>query len=44
MIAGLPWSAWVLLAFAVGTGLALELILYARARRAMAEPPRQRDS
>lgn len=33
MIAGLPIGAWVLLLFAVGLGLSLELAAYLRARR-----------
>ena len=33
MIAGLPLGAWVLLFFAVGLGLTLELFAYIRARR-----------
>jgi len=33
MIAGLPLGAWVLLFFAVGLGLALEVTAYRRARR-----------
>lgn len=33
MIAGLPLDAWVLLVFAVGLGLTLEVVSYRRARR-----------
>jgi hypothetical protein len=33
MMAGLPLDAWVLLIFAVGLGLALELAAYRRFRR-----------
>ncbi|MFC1660482.1 hypothetical protein ACFL3S_03300 [Gemmatimonadota bacterium] len=32
MIAGLPVGAWVLLFFAVGLGLSLEITAYVRAR------------
>lgn len=32
-MAGLPAGAWILLLFAVGLGLALELTAYVRARR-----------
>ena len=32
MILGLSWTAWLLLAVAVGTGLAIELIFYRRQR------------
>lgn len=28
MIAGLPWSSWLLLAAAVGLGLGIELVFY----------------
>jgi hypothetical protein len=28
MIAGLPWTSWILLLLAVGLGLAVELIFY----------------
>lgn len=28
MILGLPWTAWILLVVAVGTGLAIELVFY----------------
>lgn len=33
MIAGLPWTAWVLLLAAVGLGLAIELTFYVNHRR-----------
>ncbi|MFQ5743493.1 MAG: hypothetical protein ACE5HV_07880 [Acidobacteriota bacterium] len=43
MIAGLPWSAWLLLLVAVGLGLAVELIFYfnhrCRRRRSPARLP-----
>ncbi|MCZ6485939.1 MAG: hypothetical protein O6826_09600 [Acidobacteria bacterium] len=32
MIAGLPWTAWLLLIAAVGLGLMVELIFYFRHR------------
>lgn len=33
MIAGLPWTAWLLWIAAVGLGLAIELVFYMRHRR-----------
>lgn len=33
MIAGLPWTAWLLLIVAVGLGLAVELAFYFAHRR-----------
>ena len=33
MIAGLPWTSWILLLLAVGLGLALELAFYFRHRK-----------
>lgn len=36
MIAGMPWSAWLLLVVAVGLGLGVELVHYVRERRRQA--------
>ena len=33
MIAGLPWTAWLLWIFAIGLGLAIQLPFYFRNRR-----------
>ena len=34
MLAGLPWSAWLLLIAAIGIGLVIELIFYFNHRQA----------
>jgi hypothetical protein len=34
MIAGLPWTAWILLIASVGLGLAIELVFYFNHRAA----------
>jgi hypothetical protein len=34
MIAGLPWTAWILLIASVGVGLAIELVFYLKHRAA----------
>jgi hypothetical protein len=33
MIAGLPWTSWLLLVVAVGLGLAVELVFYFKHRK-----------
>jgi hypothetical protein len=33
MIAGLSWSAWVLILASVGIGLAIQMVVYLRGRR-----------
>jgi hypothetical protein len=33
MIAGLPWTSWILLVVAVGLGLAVELVFYFKHRK-----------
>ncbi len=33
MIAGLPWTAWLLWIAAIGLGLAIELVFYLRHQR-----------
>jgi hypothetical protein len=33
MIAGLPWTAWLLWIAAIGLGLAIELVFYFRHQR-----------
>lgn len=40
MIAGLHWTAWLLMAVSVGLGLTVELLFFARQRRAIAERKR----
>ncbi len=41
MIAGLPWTAWLLLVAAVGVGLAIELVFFFNQRSADQSPAAQ---
>ncbi len=43
MIAGLPWTAWLLLIAAVGLGLVVELIFYFRHRGTRTPTPPGRE-
>jgi hypothetical protein len=42
MIAGMPWTAWLLLIAAVGTGLTVVLVHYCRGPRQPSGPHRDR--